>query len=204
MAGKTWGSHRRTLRTAYVGYVRALFDYGAAVVGTHAAPAVRERLEAEQNKCARLITGCIRLTRTDALLAEADLPPLSLRAKQLAGQECQRLARLPELDPARTLMEREVQPRLQYRAHRAWRRAHEEAAAAQRPPPKPPDEDAVLPYKPCLRRIGRWIADEAGLGQLPIEPLALHRCRPPWAVERTPAHFVVDLPTATRRTDPPR
>ena len=203
MAGKTWGSHRRTLRTAYVGYVRALFDYGAAVVGTHAAPAVRERLEAEQNKCARLITGCIRLTRTDALLAEADLPPLSLRAKQLAGHECQRLARLPELDPARTLMERDVQPRLQYRAHRAWRRAHEEAAAAQRPPPKPPDEDAVLPYKPCLRRIGRWIADEAGLGQLPIEPLALHQCRPPWAVERTPAHFVVDLPTATRRTDPP-
>ena len=34
-----------------------MFDYGAAVVGTHPAPTVRDRLEAEQNKCARLITG---------------------------------------------------------------------------------------------------------------------------------------------------
>ena len=151
--------------------------------------------------CARLITGCIWLTRTDALLAEADLPPLSLRAKQLAGQECQRIARLPELDPARSLLEREVQPRLQYRAHRAWRRAHEEAAAAQRPPPKPPDEDAVLSHKPCVRRVGRWIAAEAGLERLSIESLALHRCRPPWAVERTPARFIVDLQTPTRHTD---
>ncbi|XP_043204749.1 uncharacterized protein LOC122371992 [Amphibalanus amphitrite] len=203
MAGKTWGSHRRTLRTAYIGYVRALFDYGAAVVGTHAAPSVRERLEAEQNKCARLITGCIRLTRTDALLAEADLPPLSLRAKQLAGQECQRLARLPALDPARTLLEKEVRSRLEYRAHLAWRRDCTQAEAARRPPPKPPDEDAVLTKKPCLRRVGRWIADEAGLKQLPTEPLALYQCRPPWTVERTPAHFVVDLPAPTRRTDPP-
>ena len=40
MAGETWGSHRRTLRTAHIGYVPAMFDYGAAVVGNHAAPAV--------------------------------------------------------------------------------------------------------------------------------------------------------------------
>ncbi|KAF0295113.1 ATP-dependent RNA helicase DDX51 [Amphibalanus amphitrite] len=163
-----------------------LFDYGATVVGTHAAPTVRERLEAEQNKCARLITGCIRLTRKDALLAEADLPPLSLRAKQLAGLECQRLARLPVLDPARTLLEKEVRPRLEYRAHLAWRRDCAQAEAARRPPPKPPDEDAVLTKKPCLRRVGRWIADEAGLKQLPIEPLALYQCHPPWTVEKTP------------------
>ncbi|KAF0287945.1 hypothetical protein FJT64_013671 [Amphibalanus amphitrite] len=103
------GKTTKSTMTAYIGYVRALFDYGAAVVGTHAAPTVRERLEAEQNKCARLITGCIRLTCTDALLAEADLPPLSLRAKQLAGLERQRLARLPALDPARTLLEKELQ-----------------------------------------------------------------------------------------------
>ena len=203
MAGKTWGSHRRTLRTAYIGYVRALYDYGAAVVGTHAAPATRDRLEAEQNKCARIITGCIRLTRTDALLAEADLPPLSLRAKQLAAQECQRIARLPALDPARTLLEKEMPPRLKYQAHQAWRRACEQAAEEQRPPPKPPDEDAVLEHKPCLRRVGHWIADEAGLRDLPTEPLALYQCRPPWAAIETPARFVVDLPTPTRRTDPP-
>ena len=105
MAGKTWGSHRRTLRTAYIGYVRAFFDYGAAVVGTQAAPAIRERLEAERNKWAHLITGCIRLTRTDdALLAEADLSP-TVPASGTVGQG---IARLPEIDPTRTLLEREV------------------------------------------------------------------------------------------------
>ena len=60
----------------------------------------------------------------------------------------------------------------------------------------------MLPHKPCLRRVGRWIA-EAGLERLPFEPLALHQCRPPWAVERTPDHFVVELPTPTRRSNPP-
>ena len=53
-AGKTWGSRRRTLRTAYTGYVRALFDYGAALFGTHATSAIRERLEAEQNNVTKI------------------------------------------------------------------------------------------------------------------------------------------------------
>ena len=83
LAGKSYGSHRRTIRAAYIGYIRSLVDYSAALIGTHAAPSVRNRLETEQNKCARVITGCIRLTRKDALLAEAGLPPLSLRAKQI-------------------------------------------------------------------------------------------------------------------------
>ena len=88
LAGKSYGSHRRTIRTAYIGYIRALYDYGAAVFGTHSAPAAREKVEAEQNTHARLITGCIRLTMTGAVIAEADLAPLTVRAKQLAGMEC--------------------------------------------------------------------------------------------------------------------
>ena len=71
IAGRSYGSHRSTLRIAYQSYVRALFDYGAAVYFTHAAPAVRERLEVEQRKCARLITGCIRLTDKETLTAVA-------------------------------------------------------------------------------------------------------------------------------------
>ena len=47
IAGRSYGSHRSTLRIAYQNYVRSLFDYGAAVYFTHAAPAVRERLEVE-------------------------------------------------------------------------------------------------------------------------------------------------------------
>ena len=47
LAGKTWGSHRRTIRAAYIGYIRALYDYSAAIFGTSSAPSVHERLEAE-------------------------------------------------------------------------------------------------------------------------------------------------------------
>ncbi|KAF0314563.1 putative RNA-directed DNA polymerase from transposon BS [Amphibalanus amphitrite] len=85
IAGRSYGSHRSTLRIAYKSYVRSLFDYGAVIYFTHAAPAVRERLEVEQRKCARLITGCIKLTDKETLVAEAGLPPLSLRAKELAA-----------------------------------------------------------------------------------------------------------------------
>ena len=203
LAGKSYGSSRRTIKTAYIGYIRSLFDYGAAVYGSYCAPSVKEKIEAEQNKCARLITGCIRLTKTGTLLAEADLVPLTVRAKQLAGFEYQRLMRLPEGDPARELMLRTPTPRLKYRAHEAWLRDCAEAVAAHRPPPKPPDEDTVLPFRPCLRRIGTWMAEEAELMSLTTEPLNLYGCRPPWAQGEDAVRFSVDLPVATRRTDPP-
>ena len=69
---------------------------------------MRGRLEAEQNKCARIITGCLRATRKDTLLSEADLPTLSLRALQLAGTEYQRVLRLPPSDPGRSLFQRRL------------------------------------------------------------------------------------------------
>ena len=122
---------------------------------------------------------------------------------QLAGTEYQRVTRLPANDPGRSLLQTEIQPRLQHRAHRAWSRACEEATAAGRPPPKPPDESAVLPHKPCLRRMGRWMAEEAGVGGLPAEPMALYRCRAPWVQHYGHVRIVTDLPSTTRRSDPP-
>ena len=83
------------------------------------APSVKEKIEAEQNKCARLITGCIRMTKTGTLLADTDLVPLTVLAKQLDGFEYPRLTRLPEGDPPRDLMLRTPTPRLKYRAHEA-------------------------------------------------------------------------------------
>ena len=164
---------------------------------------MRGRLEAEQNKCARIITGCLRATRKDALLSEADLPTLSLRALQLAGTEYQRVLRLPPSDPGRSLFQEEVEPRLEHRAYNAWRRACGDATAAGRPPPKPPDESTALPHRPCLRRVGRWLAKEAGVEELPVEPMALYRCDPPWMGHRGGTVVKVDLPVATRRSDAP-
>ena len=110
---------------------------GAAIYGSYCAPSVKEKIEAEQNKCARLITGCICMTKTCTFLAEADIVPLTVRAKQLAGFEYQQLTCLPEGDPARDLMLRTPTPRLKYRAHEAWLQECAEAEAAHHPPPKP-------------------------------------------------------------------
>ena len=204
LAGKSYGCHRRTLRIAYQSYIRSLFDYGASIYFNHAAPAVRERLEVEQRKCARVITGCIKLTGKHVLTAEADLPPLSVRAKELAGREYGRLTRLPPDDPARQLLELSPPPRLQYRAHLNWKRKKQEAEAAGEPVPPPPDEDAAgLQHRPCFRRVGRWVSEEAGLGGVPAAPLALYQGEPPWQQRDITVRFGLTLPQPTRRTDPP-
>ena len=157
----------------------------------------------EQRKCARLITGCIKLTDKETLTAEAGLPPLTLRAKELAAGEYARILRLPPGDPARSLLELDPTPRLRYRAHEAWRRAATAAEEADLPPPAPVDEDVALLHKPCLRRTVRWVSDRAGLSDLPVELLALHQGAPPWHHCGDAVRFVLDLPLPTRRSDPP-
>ena len=99
LAGKSFGSHRRTVRAAAAGYVRSLFDYGAVVYGVHASPSARDKLEAEQRKCAWIITDCIHVARKDALITEAGLVPLCFRAKQLGAEATQRITRLSDGDP---------------------------------------------------------------------------------------------------------
>ncbi|KAF0294379.1 putative RNA-directed DNA polymerase from transposon BS [Amphibalanus amphitrite] len=200
LAGRSYGCSRRTLRAAYIGYIRSLADYGAAVYMTHAAPASRQALEAEQNACARIITGCIRPTRRDALLAEAQLEPLTVRAKKLSSNEAQRLKRLPPDDPAKEVIDREVPPRLKYRAHEAWIREVQQAGTNSGPP-LPCDEDVVLDAKPCVRRVAAWMASEAGLAELPAEPLAL---TPPVLLpDSTSLTTSTSLTVPTSRTDPP-
>ncbi|XP_043231036.1 uncharacterized protein LOC122386167 [Amphibalanus amphitrite] len=203
LAGRSYGCDQATLRAAYIAYIRSVADYGAALYSTHAAPSVRARLEAEQHKCARVITGCIRLTNSETLITEAGLPPLAVRGWEIAAMEQERLARLPPGDPARALTERHVRPRLKHRAHEAWQRAHTEARRRGEPPPDPPSEDTALPFKPCFRRVSQWMAKEAGLADLPREPLALVPEQPPWTNPADAVTFRLSLPRVTRRDDPP-
>ena len=46
------------------------------------------------------------------------------------------------------------------------------------------------------------MTEGAGLTTLPVEPMVLHCGRPPWSPGGGGVRFVVDLPTATRRTAP--
>ena len=113
------------------------------------------------------------------------------------------MLRLPADDPARTTAERNTRPRFAYVARNAWLRAQEAAEASGEPPPPKPDEDAVLPNKPCFRRVSQWIANEAGIASLPREELAHYKCPPPWLPQGRAPAFITELPTPTRRTDPP-
>ena len=51
--------------------------------------------------------------------------------------------------------------------------------------------------------MGRWLAAEAGVGDLPMDPMALHQCQPPWTGCGGSVQIELDLPVATRRSDPP-
>ncbi|MEL6816674.1 MAG: reverse transcriptase family protein, partial [Cyanobacteria bacterium J06598_3] len=203
LAGKSYGAHRDTIRTAYIAYVRSIFDYSAAVFFSHASPAVRKKIEAEQNKCARIITGCIRPTNRHALLSEAKLAPLSVRAKELAAMEMSRLRRLPTSDPCYQLVVALPRPRLRYRAHEAWRRLCHDAEERGDPEPELPDHDVVLQHKPCFRRTANWMLSEAGIGDVPAEPMVLTATAPPWEHHGDTVRFFLDLPIPTRRADPP-
>jgi len=98
--------------------------------------------------------GCTRATRTGELETEADLEPLSIRAKQLVTNEAQRVRRLPPGDPVKQLLNHNgPPPRLKYRARRAWIRDMVRAAAAGEPTPPMCDEDLRLIRKPYFFEV---------------------------------------------------
>ena len=47
------------------------------------------------------------------------------------------------------------------------------------------------------------MADEAGVGGLPAEPMTLYRGRASWAQQHGRVHIITDLPSTIRRSDPP-
>ena len=145
-----------------------------------------------------------RLNSTSMRLLEKGEPELAVRAKELAGREYGRLTRLPPDDPARKLIDKTPPPRLHYRAHLHWMRKKQEAQEVGVPAPSPPDEDvAGLQHRPCFRRVGKWVCEEAGLGGVPVAPLTLHQGEPPWKQYNTNVHLGLQLPKPIKRTDPP-
>ncbi|KAF0298524.1 hypothetical protein FJT64_004124 [Amphibalanus amphitrite] len=137
LAGRSYGSDQATLRAAYIAYIRSVADYGAALYSTHAAPSVRARLEAEQHKCARVITGCIRLTNSETLITEAGLTPLALQAEQAqraAAAKAELARRLAEADAEHARRQAEAQAeqaRQQAEAQAEQSRRQAEQAEAQ-------------------------------------------------------------------------
>ena len=170
------------MRLGYLTTVRAKFDYGCGVWFPMCAPSVKQTIEAEQNACIRLWTGCIRLTNTKALTGVAGLPTLTHRAEERAAVLMERVLRLPDDIPARQVAEDTPRPRLKSRAGEAHKRKCREAREEGRDVPEPETEDALLEYRPCWRRTALRVIEEAGLAGFNRESTPVTSLMPPWAI----------------------
>ena len=76
LSGTTWGANTHTLRTTYLTYVLPLIRYALGIYGPQLSTHLMDKLEAEHNAAARIITGCPLPTSRAKLLWEARLTPI--------------------------------------------------------------------------------------------------------------------------------
>ena len=181
IANKNTGTSQDNLRTAYVTTTRAVAEYAASTWLNMAQPSTRDFMESQQNKCARVVTGCLHPTAQETLLACADLPPLRVVAKQKASCLRERLLRLDADTPARQTAERQVEPRLRSRTYEAARRRGSTSS-----------KDGERPFRGSWRRIAEEGELSATLNAHPREPLMANQ-HPPWNAIRNPPEFLVGL-----------
>ena len=148
-----------------------------------AQPSTRDFMESQQNKCARVVTGCLHPTAQETLLACADFPPLRVVAKQKASCLREKLLRLDADTPARQTAERHVEPRLRSRTYEAARRRGSTSS-----------KDGERPFRGSWRRIAEEGELSATLNAYPREPLVANQHPPPpWNAIRNPPEFLVGL-----------
>ena len=201
LAGHSKGARAKTIKMAYLTTVRSQFDYGCGVWMPMCAPSVKDTLEAEQNACARLWTGCTRPTNTKTLQAVSGVPSLTHRAEERAGALMERILRLPEDTPARRTAVKNTKPRLKSRAAEAYRRKCNDARAAGEEPPEAENTDQLLTHRPCWRRTANRVTQEAGLETAVREATPLTCQTRPWRLAgRDRVTLAPTLGTLSRRT----
>ena len=93
VANKEWGCRNEDLRALYIGYIRSICEYAGAAWHNATSKTNISKLEKEQNKAARSITGCFKSTPVDILLAEANLEPINCRKDYLAAKSKEKFLR---------------------------------------------------------------------------------------------------------------
>ena len=182
IARRSVGTSQHNLRAAYIATTRAVADYCSAVWMNHAQPSTRKAVEAAQNKCARVITGCLGLTNEKALLACADLPPLRHVAQERASVLRERLLRIPDDVPAHKTAKAWVQPRLKSRNHESWKRNNDH---------EPDDTDTHRTHRGCWRRIATEMDCIAELDSFPREQISCQIA--PWTLYQPETFFGLDV-----------
>ena len=83
LAFPSWGYDCQTLRTTYIASGRSKVEYGASSWLPWISDSTLENLERSQRYVGQAITGHLRTTPVEAILAEANLPSIGTRAIHL-------------------------------------------------------------------------------------------------------------------------
>jgi ribonuclease HI len=175
LSGKSWGCHSSLLYSLWRAYGEPVALYGASTWLVMTCATNRSRIEVEQSKAARVITGCTSSSPTQAVLREANLQSLFHRALANAATLRERILRRPFQHSALHLSSTHVRLRIKARGGggstmTSWR-----------------DEASSL-------------ATNCSLHELPREPLVFAQSVAPW--ETAPNISINPRIPGIQRNDP--
>ena len=176
-AGPTEAAEETTLRQNF------------SETGPRQLPSTRDFMESQQNKCARVVSGCLHPTSQQELLACAELEPLRIIAKKRAGCLREKMLRLDEGVPAHGTASRNTIPRLRSKTHEAWKKTGKRKSA-----------DDQREFRGSFRRIALEPESATKLDTMDREPLVVADS-PPWEQRPHQASFHTDLTRRLKRND---
>ena len=105
LSSTNWGADKSTLRSLYLGYARAVFDYNI-VLQNLCSNETKTSLETVQNHALRLISGGMRSSPTAACEIHTNIEPLECRRHRAALELYERSKRLEKDHPNKILVEK--------------------------------------------------------------------------------------------------
>lgn len=99
LTGTSWGCRKEELRQLYIQYIRSVAEYVMPTWYSAASKTQSGKIETLQNAAARIISGCVKSTPINELLAEAKLPPIKNRARELTAINAEKALRLNPDNP---------------------------------------------------------------------------------------------------------
>ena len=123
LAGKDWGWGKAALRQTYVSLVRSVLLYGTAAWGPWLSNTAWRKIEGVQLEAARVVSGVLRSSPREAVLAEAGIPEVRRVAEGFWAAQLEKCLRTDEGDPRREWGCRKVRKRLK---RKGWRERAEE------------------------------------------------------------------------------
>ena len=106
-----WGYEKSILRSTYIVTGGSTVEHAAVAWLPWVSISTIEKLEMYQRYARRAITGQIKATPVEAILAEADLPTVAARATQLSNVAMEKSLRMPDTNPRMQVATAEVHQR---------------------------------------------------------------------------------------------